>query len=101
MNQTPRGNRGLPAQAGIIKMIVIIVIALIVLGYFGYNLREIINSPDVSENLSYSGGLLTKLWDNFLVAPATWIWDNIIIDIVWNGLQSLLQLSKNGGGGPQ
>lgn len=66
-----KGNRGL------IKMVLLIVIALVVLGYFGYNLRDIIDSPTVKENLSYVWGLAVKLWNNFLAAPAEWLWDKI------------------------
>lgn len=62
---------------GFIKMILLIVIALVVLGFFGYNLKDIINSPTVKENLQYVWGLTVKLWNNFLAAPAEWLWDKI------------------------
>lgn len=75
---------------GFIKTIILIVIALIVLGYFGYNLRDIISSPVVRDNLSYAWDLAIKLWNNFLAAPALWIWNNIIIDLVWNNLKILI-----------
>jgi|GEM_PF-1134256 len=78
--QESRG--GLPAapravQAGFIKVVLLIVIALIVLGYFGYNLKDIINSPTVHDNLVYVWNLIVKLWNNILAEPAAWIWDKI------------------------
>ena len=51
MNHSLRGNRGLPTQAGLIKTVLLIVIALIVLGYYGFNLKDAIDSPSVKENL--------------------------------------------------
>ncbi len=58
-------------------MILLIVIALIVLGFFGYNIKDILNSPTVHDNLVYVWGLVTKLWNNFLAEPIGWVWDKI------------------------
>lgn len=66
-----KGNRGF------IKAIVVIVIALIVLGYFGYNIKDILNSPKVHDNLVYLWNLIVKIWNNFLAEPAGWVWDKI------------------------
>ena len=78
-----KGNRG------IIKMVLVIVLALVVLGFFGYNLKDIVNSPDVKGNFSYVWELLAKLW-NWILTPLSWVWDNIAIKLVWNNLQALL-----------
>lgn len=48
---------------GLVKAILVIVIALVILGYFGYNLRDIVNSPSVRDNVTYVWELLTKAWD--------------------------------------
>ena len=72
-----------------IKAVLLIVIALVVLGFFGYNLHDIANSPDVKGNLAYVWELLVKLW-NILLTPLAWVWDTIVIKLVWNNLQSLL-----------
>lgn len=74
---------------GFIKAIIIIVIALVVLGFFGYNLENIVNSPDVKGNLAYFWGLLVKLW-HLLLTPLSWVWENIVVKLVWNNLQTLL-----------
>lgn len=58
---------------GFVKMVLLIVIALVVLGFFGYNLKDIANSPTVHNNLVYVWGLVVKLWNNFLAEPAQWI----------------------------
>ena len=84
MNNIKQGKRGF------IKLILLIVIALIVLGFFGYNLRDIVGSPTVKDNLAYVWGFAVTLWDNFLKAPALCVWDKIVIGLVWNNLQELL-----------
>lgn len=45
-------------NSGIIGMIVLIIIALIILGYLGINIKSIINSPVVQQNLQYAWGLV-------------------------------------------
>lgn len=40
-------------KRGFITAIILIVVALIVLGFFGFNLKSIVNSPTVEANLSY------------------------------------------------
>lgn len=62
---------------GFIKAILFIVIGLIVLGFFGYNLRAIISIPTVQENLVYVWELVVKLWDAFLATPILWVWETL------------------------
>ena len=78
-----KGNRGF------IKAILLIVVALVVLGFFGYNLKDIVNSPDVKGNFAYVWDLLVKLW-NWILTLLSWVWDNIVIKLVWNNLQEIL-----------
>ena len=77
-------------QAGLIKMIVVIVIALIVLGALGFNIKDIINSEKVQTNLHYAWDLVKMVWNNFLAAPAIWIWDKIVIGLIWNNLSRIV-----------
>ncbi len=64
-------------KGGLIKLVLLIVITLVVLGFFGYNLREIVDSPTVKDNLAYVWGFIVKLWNMFLATPFHWIWDKI------------------------
>lgn len=77
---------------GLVKAILLIVVALVVLGFFGYNLRDIVDSPTVSENLRYAWGLVVKLWNVVLVRPALWLWDNVVIDLLWNNAQKIFKI---------
>lgn len=62
---------------GFVKTILLIVVGLIVLGFFGYNLKEIIDSPTVNENLTYVWGLVANTWNTFIAEPAVWRWNKI------------------------
>lgn len=77
-------------HAGFIKLIVLVVIVLILLGYFGFNVENILNSPLVKGNLNYVWGLTITFWNNYLSVPFTFIWDKIIVEIVWNNLVSII-----------
>jgi hypothetical protein len=85
-----------PANAGIIKMIVLIVIALLILSYFGYNIRSIVNAPNTQDNFSYVGGVVVDVWNNYLKTPATYIWD-IFVNLIWNPAIDNLKNIKAGG----
>ena len=80
-------------QKGFVKLIIVLVIVLIVLGYFGFNIKSIVQSPSVSGNLNYVWGLVVTLWNKFLVVPVTFVWEKIIVGIIWNGLVNLVSQS--------
>lgn len=79
---------------GFIKMIIIIVIALIILGALGFNIKDIMNSEKVQTNLHYAWNLVIMVWNNFLATPAMWVWDNIFIELIWNNISKIMTLGS-------
>lgn len=75
-------------KKGLIKTIIVIVIALIVLGYFGFNVADIINGPTVQANLHAAWDFVSNIWTNYLAAPVTYI-AGILWNLVKNGLSAL------------
>lgn len=65
-------------NGGFVKAIIIIVIVLIVLGYLGYNINDIIKHPIVQSNLNWAWNTTKTVWNKFLKAPATWVWNQSI-----------------------
>jgi len=51
---------------GLIRTIIIVVALLILLGYFGFNLREIMDSAVVKDNLIYGKEIAIEVWNNYL-----------------------------------
>lgn len=82
-------------QRGFVKWIVIIIIALIVLGYFGFDIREIIESDQVQENIQYVWGFVVDVWDTYLKGPAVYLW-NLWIDLIWTPFVENMQNLGNG-----
>ena len=85
----------IPRDRGIIRTIIIIVVALLILSYFGYNLRTIANSPTAHDNFSYVGEVLSNLWNNYLKTPTLFVW-NIFVNYIWSPIFNAL---LHGGGG--
>ncbi len=50
-------------QQGLIGIILLIIIALIILGYFGFSARTIVESPQVQENLGYFWDMVKTLFN--------------------------------------
>ena len=81
-------------QGGFIQLIIVLIIVLIVLGYFGFNIQQIIQSPSVSGNLGYAWGLATGLWNNYLVVPVTFVWNKIVVGMFWNTFTTLIDKAQ-------
>jgi hypothetical protein len=93
------GRKKKETSRGFVKIILLIIIGFIVLGYFGINVKDIFASPVVKENLAYAVHLAKELWNNWLHTPVMWVWDHILKflwELFWNGLDDL-----RNGGGPQ
>ena len=86
---------GIGKSRGFITTIVIIVIALAILGFFGYNVADIANSPTVQNNLNYAWSLVKYVWQNYLQVPAVWIWEKIVIGLGWDSLMKLINANKS------
>ncbi|MCK5022152.1 MAG: hypothetical protein KAR54_02800 [Candidatus Pacebacteria bacterium] len=69
---------------GLISWIIIIVIAVIVLSYLGFDLRAIIEGEDTQSNLAYLWSLVLSVWNNYLATPVLYLWNDIFIDLLWN-----------------
>ena len=71
-------------QRGLIKIILMVVIALLVISYFGINLRALVNSPTTQDNVSYVSSTTVNIWNNYLKVPVTYIWNEIFVALIWN-----------------
>ncbi|MSR78579.1 MAG: hypothetical protein EXS59_00320 [Candidatus Taylorbacteria bacterium] len=82
-------------KSGFIKLIIVIVIALIVLGYFGFSISDILKSPSVSNNLNYAWGLAMTVWQKFLMVPFKYVWNNIVVGMFWNTFSSMIDKAQS------
>ena len=67
---------------GIIRLIILLVIAVIVLGYFGISLKAVFMKEEVRGNLGFFWQTTNYVWENYLKGPAIWLWD-IFYNLLW------------------
>ena len=79
---------------GLIKLLILILIALIVLGYYGISVRQAVENPTSQDNISYVATGVEGFWDRYLQGPASYLW-GIFVNDVWNPAISNLEAIKN------
>ncbi len=72
-----------------IKYIILALIVVIVLSYFGYDLKAIVDAPVTQSNLGYVWSGVSWGWDQ-VKGPVTYIYNNVIIGILWQAFVSNL-----------
>ena len=65
-------------------MIVIILVALILLAYFGLNLKSIVSGEIFQDNWNFLKSLTLDIWSKYLKGPVMYVWETIFIPYVWN-----------------
>jgi hypothetical protein len=83
-------------ERGIVKLIILIVAALLILSYFGINLRALVNSPTTQDNIAFTASTTVTVWDKYLKQPATYLWDQIFLNLIWGpAIDNLKNLRDN------
>ena len=77
-------------RGGLIKFIVVVVVLIIILGYFSLDIRGIIEHPQVQKNFAYLFGWVEFVWDEYLARPVLYFWDNVIIGLLWKNIAPLI-----------
>jgi len=76
-------------RGGIIRTVLFIVILLLILSYFGINLRDIVNSPSGQSNFSYVWSVLLAIWAT-IKGPVLLIW-NAFLTLIWAPALHIIQ----------
>lgn len=71
-------------------------VLILVLSYFKVNIRTVVESPEAQDNIGYVKGGTVSLWDRYLKEPATYFWDNIVVNIFWNSFISNMEKIRDG-----
>ena len=79
-----------------IRWIILLIVVLLVLSYFGFSLRNLIDQPVTQDNFSYVTTNSVSIWDQYLKQPATYSWNNIFVDLIWDPAIHNLEQMKNG-----
>jgi hypothetical protein len=81
-NNYSRLPRRFQTQRGLVRTIVLVVIFLLVISYFGLNLRDVINDPTTHSNFSFVWEHVTRIWNSYLKEPIVWVWNEIIVKYI-------------------
>lgn len=78
-------------NSGFIKLILLIIVVILILSYFGVSLRKVANSQTSKENFEFIKEIGISIWDfcvsiwnKYLAEKMMFIWNDIIIKYGWN-----------------
>ncbi len=89
-------NSHIPRDRGLIGWIVIFVVILLILSYYGFSLRNLVQAPVTQDNFGYVATTTVSFWDTYLEQPATYLWNDVFISLIWNPAIENLTAMKNG-----
>lgn len=78
-----------------IKYVILALVAIIVLSFFGYDLKAIIEAPITQSNLHYAAGGVETVWD-YVKGPVTYLYKNVFIGILWQAFLNNLGRINSG-----
>ncbi len=84
------------SRGGLLRTVIFIIIVLLILSYFGLNVRAIVNSPAGQENFTYVQEVMINLWDGYLKKPVLYLWNDIFLKLIWNPAIENLTKIKDG-----
>lgn len=62
----------------ILGVILLGIMLILVLSYFGLDIKSLVESPKTQDNLNYVGGVLEDIWEKVLKKPVLWVWENVL-----------------------
>ncbi|MFA4890075.1 MAG: hypothetical protein WC587_00350 [Candidatus Paceibacterota bacterium] len=83
-------------QAGFIKLIILIVVLLVILGYFGINIRSIVENDTAKSNVGYVWNWCKSMWGTYLASPAKYLWNDVFLNLLWNSFIDSMKRIKAG-----
>lgn len=92
MTTFPIKNKGI----SIIGILLLGFILILVLSYFKISIRSVVESPEGQDNIEYVGGGTRNLWNDYLKKPATYLWNDIFVDIFWKSFVNNMERIRDG-----
>jgi hypothetical protein len=78
-----------------IKWIIIALLGLIVLGYLGFDVRKAVEAPVTQTNIEYVKNAVIYVWGKYLARPASYLWNEIFIKLIWTKAVDVLTKVKD------
>lgn len=85
-------NRGI-SLLGLLLLGFLLILAL---SYFGISIRSVVESDTGQDNLNYVGDTGKSFWDKHLKEPAAYLWNDVWVDIFWQGFINNMKRIRDG-----
>lgn len=84
-------------EKGSIKRIILLIIAIALASYFfDFSVQEVVEHEQTQSNYSYIKNHVVNFYQNYLHEPIRYLWDQIIVDLLWNPFVESLGDIKSG-----
>jgi hypothetical protein len=83
-------------EISIVGILFLGIILIFVLSYFKISIKSVVESPEAQDNINYVGGGTRNLWNDYLQKPASYLWNDIFIDIFWQSFISNMERIRDG-----
>jgi hypothetical protein len=80
----------------ILGILILALIGILVLSYFKISIKSVVESPIGQENINYVGGGTRNLWDDYLAQPAHYLWQDVWVNIFWQGFINNMERIRDG-----
>lgn len=80
----------------ILGILILCFIVVLILSYYNVSIKDVVESPKAQENINYVGGGAKSVWDKYLKDPAIYIWDKVIVDLLWDSFILNMERVKDG-----
>jgi hypothetical protein len=77
-------------EQGLVKMIILIIIAIAILSWYGVDIKEFFTSEQVQKNFGYIWNFIKNIWSDYLAGPFSTLW-NVWLEYVWGPLMDMLK----------
>ena len=67
----------------ILGILLLAIVIILVLSYFNISIKAVVESPTGQENINYVQGGTKSLWTTYLAEPASYLWNDVWVDIFW------------------
>ena len=80
----------------ILGILLLGVILILVLSYFNISIKSVVESPTTQSNISYVTGSSRSLWNDYLQAPASYLWNDVWVKYFWTPFISNMEQIREG-----
>lgn len=80
----------------ILGILILGALLILVLSYFDIRLKGVVESPTSQENFGYVKGEATSIWDKYLKRPASYLWNDVWVNIFWRGFIENMERIRDG-----